>query len=75
MRRGAPSRGAGLRRGGHHRNQARARGGAIGSASCFLDKRNQIIPDELRQKGTVDHTRVYVREAVKRALELSSRRA
>jgi DNA repair protein RadC len=26
----------------------------------------------LRQKGTVDHTRVYVREVVKRALELSA---
>ena len=27
----------------------------------FLDKRNQIIADEVRQKGTVDHTQVYVR--------------
>jgi DNA repair protein RadC len=26
----------------------------------------------LRQKGTVDHTRVYVREVVKRGLELSA---
>jgi len=38
----------------------------------FLDKRNQIIADEVQQTGTVDHTPVYVREVVKRALELSS---
>jgi DNA repair protein RadC len=38
----------------------------------FLDKRNQIIADEVQQKGTVDHTPVYVREVVKRALELSA---
>jgi DNA repair protein RadC len=38
----------------------------------FLDKRNQIIADEVQQAGTVDHTPVYVREVVKRALELSS---
>jgi len=38
----------------------------------FLDKRNQIIADEVQQEGTVDHTPVYVREVVKRALELSS---
>ena len=38
----------------------------------FLDKRNQIIADEVQQTGTVDHTPVYVREVLKRALELSS---
>jgi len=38
----------------------------------FLDKRNQIIADEILQEGTVDHTPVYVREVVKRALELSA---
>jgi DNA repair protein RadC len=38
----------------------------------FLDKRNQLIADELQQVGTVDHTPVYPREVVKRALELSS---
>jgi DNA repair protein RadC len=38
----------------------------------FLDKGNQIIADEVQQKGTVDHTPVYVREVVKRALELSA---
>ena len=27
----------------------------------FLDKRNQIIADEVQQTGTVDHTPVYVR--------------
>ncbi|MFD0987599.1 RadC family protein [Methyloligella solikamskensis] len=38
----------------------------------FLDKRNQVIADEVQQTGTVDHTPVYVREVVKRALELSA---
>ncbi len=38
----------------------------------FLDKRNQIIADEVQQTGTVDHTPVYPREVVKRALELSA---
>lgn len=38
----------------------------------FMDKRNQIIADEEQQRGTVDHTPVYVREVVKRALELSA---
>jgi len=38
----------------------------------FLDKRNQLVADELQQVGTVDHTPVYPREVVKRALELSA---
>jgi DNA repair protein RadC len=38
----------------------------------FLDKRNQLIADELQQVGTVDHTPVYPREVVKRGLELSA---
>jgi DNA repair protein RadC len=38
----------------------------------FLDKRNQLIADEVLQEGTVDHTPVYPREVVKRALELSA---
>lgn len=38
----------------------------------FLDKRNQLITDELQQVGTVDHTPVYPREVLKRALELSA---
>ena len=37
----------------------------------FLDKRNHLIADEVQQTGTVDHTPVYPREAMKRALELS----
>ena len=38
----------------------------------FLDKKNALIADEVQQTGTVDHTPVYPREVVKRALELSS---
>jgi DNA repair protein RadC len=38
----------------------------------FLDKRNQIIADEVQQTGTVDHTPVYPREVVERGLELSA---
>ena len=38
----------------------------------YLDKRNQLIADELQQVGTVDHTPVYPREVIKRALELSA---
>jgi DNA repair protein RadC len=38
----------------------------------FLDKKNQLIADEVQQKGTVDHTPVYPREVIKRALELAA---
>ena len=38
----------------------------------FLDRKNQLIADEVQQTGTVDHTSVYPREVVKRALELSA---
>lgn len=38
----------------------------------FLDRKNFIIADEVQQRGTVDHTPVYPREVVKRALELSA---
>jgi DNA repair protein RadC len=38
----------------------------------FLDKKNHLIADEVQQKGTVDHTPVYPREVMKRALELSA---
>lgn len=38
----------------------------------FLDKKNKMIADEVQQTGTVDHTPVYPREVVKRALELSA---
>lgn len=36
----------------------------------FLDRKNVLIADELQQKGTVDHTPLYPREVVKRALDL-----
>jgi DNA repair protein RadC len=36
----------------------------------FLDARNRLLADEAQQRGTVDHTPVYPREVVKRALEL-----
>jgi DNA repair protein RadC len=38
----------------------------------FLDRKNNLIADELQQQGTVDHTPVYPREVVKRALELGA---
>ena len=38
----------------------------------FLDKRNFLITDEVQGIGTVDHTPVYPREVIKRALELGA---
>jgi DNA repair protein RadC len=38
----------------------------------FVDKRNALIADEVQQSGTVDHTPVYPREVIRRALELSA---
>jgi DNA repair protein RadC len=38
----------------------------------FLDKKNGLIADEVQGEGTVDHTPVYPREVMKRALELSA---
>ena len=38
----------------------------------YLDRKNGLIADEAQQRGTVDHTPVYPREVVKRALELSA---
>ena len=38
----------------------------------FLDTKNKLIADEMQQKGTVNHTPVYPREVIKRALELSA---
>ncbi|MEY4879111.1 MAG: hypothetical protein RJB62_580 [Pseudomonadota bacterium] len=38
----------------------------------FLDRKNILLADEVQQKGTVDHTPVYPREVVKRALELGA---
>lgn len=36
----------------------------------FLNKKNHLIADEVQQEGTIDHTPVYPREVIKRALEL-----
>ena len=38
----------------------------------FLDKRNGLIADEVQGAGTIDHTPVYPREVLRRALELSA---
>ena len=38
----------------------------------FLNRKNMLIADEVQQKGTIDHTPVYVREVIKRALELGA---
>jgi DNA repair protein RadC len=38
----------------------------------FLDRKNALIRDERQQRGTVDHTPVYTREVIKRALELGA---
>jgi DNA repair protein RadC len=38
----------------------------------FLDRKNMLIKHERQQRGTVDHTPVYPREVVKRALDLGA---
>lgn len=38
----------------------------------FLNRRNQIIADEVQQVGTIDHAPVYPREIIKRALDLGA---
>jgi len=38
----------------------------------FLDAKNVLLADEVQQRGTVDHTPLYPREVVKRALDLSA---
>ena len=38
----------------------------------FLDKKNQLIADEVQGVGTVDHAPVYPREVMRQALELSA---
>jgi len=38
----------------------------------FLDRKNILIKDEIQSRGTVDHTPLYPREVVKRALELAA---
>ncbi|MFC0634264.1 RadC family protein [Brevundimonas balnearis] len=39
----------------------------------FLDNRNQLLLDEVQNRGTVDHAPVYPREVVRRALEVSAK--
>src|SRR4051812_36594518 len=38
----------------------------------FLDRKNVLIKHERQQRGTIDHTPVYPREVVKRALDLNA---
>ncbi len=38
----------------------------------FLDRRNVLVADEVQNRGTIDHTPVYPREIIKRALELGA---
>src|SRR6185369_6929195 len=38
----------------------------------FLNRKNRLIADEVQQQGTIDHTPVYVREVIKRALDLGA---
>lgn len=38
----------------------------------FLDTKNSLIADEKQQDGTVNHTPVYPREVIKRALQLGA---
>ena len=38
----------------------------------FLNKKNEMIADEIQNSGTVDHTPAYPREIMKRALELGA---
>lgn len=49
---------------GHHKNEH--------FRILFLNRQNTLIADEVQQTGTVDHTPVYPREVVKRALELGA---
>ena len=38
----------------------------------FLNKKNELMADEIQNSGTVDHTPAYPREIMKRALELGA---
>jgi len=38
----------------------------------FLDRKNQLLSEEVHQHGTIDHTPVYPREVVQRALEVGA---
>src|SRR6185312_4314481 len=48
---------------------AMARGEKEEFRVLFLDRKNVLIADEVQSRGTIDHTPVYPREIVKRALE------
>jgi len=51
---------------------AMARGAKEEFRVLFLDRKNVLIADEVQSRGTIDHTPVYPREIVKRALELGA---
>ena len=51
---------------------AMARGQREEFRVLFLDRRNVLIADEVQSTGTIDHTPVYPREIVKRALALGA---
>lgn len=38
----------------------------------FLDRKNHLLTDEVHQHGTIDHTPVYPREVVQRALDVGA---
>lgn len=38
----------------------------------FLDRKNRLIADEIQSEGTINHTPVYIREVLKRALDHSA---
>ncbi len=38
----------------------------------LLDRKNRLLCEEVQQRGTIDHTSVYPREIVKRALEVGA---
>jgi DNA repair protein RadC len=38
----------------------------------FLDRKNNLLTDEVQQKGTVDHAPVYPREVARRSIELNT---
>jgi DNA repair protein RadC len=48
---------------------AMARGATEEFRVLFLDRKNVLVADEVQSRGTVDHTPVYPREIIKRALE------
>lgn len=38
----------------------------------FLDRKNQLLGDEVHQRGTIDHAAIYPREVIRRALEVGA---